>query len=349
MANIPPPHQGRFIGLRIKLWIGFTLLFTAVFAIAFFWFYNFASAMALQRIQADLTATLQAAVAGVDADHFVALTQEAKPRDDGYTDDPRYWAHVKWLSTVQSIEPRAFIYTYIRGPESNQVLFVGSSGATLTPPQGAKFLETHQSKGNMMAGLQQMTFHNEFDPYADKWGKWVTGYIPIMNQQGSAVGALGIDFQADYVYQVQKGIRDRVLIAFTITYASLFAMVYLISLTLTRPITRLTRAAQRIAEGDYEHELGVRPPRFPDEISALARVFALMVDKVYQRERSLRQQVQDLKIEIDEARRQKQVSEIVDSDFFQDLQTRARALRRRNQPGSSSETVSLDPPTPPAP
>jgi len=51
--------------------------------------------------------------------------------------------------------------------------------------------------------------------------------------------------------------------------------------------------------------------------------------EAYIREQGLRQEIQQLRIEIDEAKRQKQVSEIVDSDFFQDLQARAHAMRTR--------------------
>jgi len=38
---------------------------------------------------------------------------------------------------------------------------------------------------------------------------------------------------------------------------------------------------------------------------------------------------QGLRIEIDEGKRQKQVDEIVETDFFQDLQAKARAIRTR--------------------
>lgn len=51
--------------------------------------------------------------------------------------------------------------------------------------------------------------------------------------------------------------------------------------------------------------------------------------EAYIREQSLKQEIQQLRIEIDEVKRQKQVSEIVDTDFFQDLQAKARAIRSR--------------------
>jgi twitching motility two-component system response regulator PilH len=50
------------------------------------------------------------------------------------------------------------------------------------------------------------------------------------------------------------------------------------------------------------------------------------------RERALRQEVQALKIEIDEAKRQRQVAEITDTDYFQQLRDRARRLRGTDTP-----------------
>ena len=322
----------RFISLQVKLLVGFTLLFTAVFAVAFYWFYNFASGMALQRIQEDLTDTLMAAAEGVDAERFVALAKEGVPRQDGYTDDPRYWEHVNWLVTVNKIEPRAQVYTYVRGKEKNQVLFVGSIGAVADPPWGVKFLEPYTSTGSLIRGLDGTTYRSNFKPYEDKWGRWVSGYTPIKSKQGELVGGLGIDFRADYVYEVQQAIRDRVWIAFGITYATLFILVFLVSRTLTRPIVALTRTAERIGEGDYEQDLSyLTKGRFSDEIGTLARVFSIMVGKVYQREQKLIRQVEELKIEIDEVKRKKQVSEIVESDFFQDLRAKAREMRDRGR------------------
>ena len=55
-----------------------------------------------------------------------------------------------------------------------------------------------------------------------------------------------------------------------------------------------------------------------------------MADKVRQREQSLKRQVEALKIEIDETKRKKQVSEIADSDFFRELQAKARDMRAKH-------------------
>ncbi len=65
--------------------------------------------------------------------------------------------------------------------------------------------------------------------------------------------------------------------------------------------------------------------------------------EAYIREQSLKHEIQQLRIEIDEVKRQKQVSEIVDSDFFQDLQAKARTIRSRRSGGVTPPTDSPAP------
>ena len=64
-----------------------------------------------------------------------------------------------------------------------------------------------------------------------------------------------------------------------------------------------------------------------DALGNLARVFQRMAREVAARERALRQQVIELRIEIDEAKSARQVAEITETDYFRDLQRKADALR----------------------
>ncbi len=80
--------------------------------------------------------------------------------------------------------------------------------------------------------------------------------------------------------------------------------------------------------------------RLADEINVLASNFSVMVNKVYHREQTLRRQVEELKIEIDETKRIRQVAEIVETDFFRDLQVKADRMRSRR--GSHESTTPSD-------
>lgn len=66
-----------------------------------------------------------------------------------------------------------------------------------------------------------------------------------------------------------------------------------------------------------------------DELGRLARVFQRMASEVQAREQRLRSEVQQLRIEIDEARKTHQVAEITGTEYFKDLSRRGRELRDR--------------------
>ena len=77
--------------------------------------------------------------------------------------------------------------------------------------------------------------------------------------------------------------------------------------------------------------------------SAFLSVFFRMVEDVKKREASLKQQVQLLTIQIDEAKREKSVKELTDTDFFEELQEAARRVRaereaKLNQSSESDES-----------
>jgi methyl-accepting chemotaxis protein len=318
-----------FLSIRVKLLVGFTLIFTLVFALAYYWFYTYATQVAKNQIRDDLVNTLNATADGLDGDTLVALAQTGKPNAAGFSDDPRYVQELDYLDYIHKIEPRAWPYTYVKGTGPLEVIFVADLWARYDPARAGKFLEPYTTEGPMYDGLTALNY--DMTPYTDQWGSWVSAWMPVKDSKGNDVGGIGIDFRADYVFQVQKGIRDSVVGAFAVTYLALFVLVYLVSRAIASPIGTLTEIAERIGEGDYEQDLShLTATRFPDEIAKLASVFEIMVGKVYQREQSLRREVEELRIMIDESKKKEQVQEIVDSEFFVDLKERAREMRNRS-------------------
>lgn len=66
-----------------------------------------------------------------------------------------------------------------------------------------------------------------------------------------------------------------------------------------------------------------------DALGQLGRVFQRMAHEVATREQQLRQQVQELRIVIDESRKAQQVAEITETEYFQQLQEKAEKLRSK--------------------
>jgi CRP/FNR family transcriptional regulator, cyclic AMP receptor protein len=92
---------------------------------------------------------------------------------------------------------------------------------------------------------------------------------------------------------------------------------------------KVTAAAAAVEAGVYVPEALDDVALRTDALGQLARVFQRMVREVYAREESLKRQVAELRIEIDEAKKSQQVAEIIDTDYFQQLQQKALEFRKR--------------------
>ncbi len=93
-------------------------------------------------------------------------------------------------------------------------------------------------------------------------------------------------------------------------------------------VGHLTGAASAVEAGDFDAAtLGPVAAR-DDALGRLARVFGRMADEVRAREERLQAEVRELRIEIDETRQSRKVAEITETDYFQDLRSRASDLRR---------------------
>ncbi|MFN2283502.1 MAG: sensor with HAMP domain-containing protein, partial [Anaerolineae bacterium] len=85
----------------------------------------------------------------------------------------------------------------------------------------------------------------------------------------------------------------------------------------------------RVAAGQYDRSFAASKDYQDNSIESLAAEFAQMAAQVHQREEELRKEVMELRIEINESKRQKQLEEITETDYFQKLQSQARSLRKR--------------------
>ena len=103
------------------------------------------------------------------------------------------------------------------------------------------------------------------------------------------------------------------------------------------PVNLLIRATQAIENETYDTQVLDEVATRQDEMGNLARMFQHMSKTVYARTRQLKEQVQKLRIEIDQVKREREVSEIVESDFFQDLQSKANTLRNRRTKPTDDE------------
>ena len=63
----------RYVSLRVKIWLGFILVFTPVFIASYYWFYQYTSDRVLRGISDSLVDTIGGAIKVMDVEGFVKL------------------------------------------------------------------------------------------------------------------------------------------------------------------------------------------------------------------------------------------------------------------------------------
>ena len=111
----------------------------------------------------------------------------------------------------------------------------------------------------------------------------------------------------------------------------LISAVVLVSRNITVPIVQLTGEAHAMEKGEYDVKaldllLG---RRIEDEVTDLSRVFKQMAKAIKLRETRLKDEIRQLRIEIDEQKKQEEVRRVIESESFQQLQAKAATLRAR--------------------
>jgi CheY-like chemotaxis protein len=96
-------------------------------------------------------------------------------------------------------------------------------------------------------------------------------------------------------------------------------------------VTVLTAAAASVRDGVPVDEAAIgQVAGRDDDLGELARAFGRMVQEITQREAALRAQLAEIqRLEVDAASRAQAVSEITDSEYFQQLRAKAQTLRQR--------------------
>lgn len=155
--------------------------------------------------------------------------------------------------------------------------------------------------------------------------------VQVVAWSATTGGNVAVVFQprAAFLAPIDR-LADTTRIALAIVAAVALALALLVARRLSRPVSALTTAASALeanTEPDTQRLESIGRSR--DDIGRLARVFTSMAIEVAERERRLREQVEALKVEIDEDRRRVAVAELTDTEFFKDLLDRAAEIRRR--------------------
>ncbi|MEM7594389.1 MAG: cache domain-containing protein [Cyanobacteria bacterium P01_A01_bin.83] len=161
----------------------------------------------------------------------------------------------------------------------------------------------------------------------------MTGFTPLESEPW----VLGVNTPRDIFESPMRALiwRNSYFVLLVGGTASIIAL--LLSRSLVKSIRILTRAGKALQKGDFRPEMLAKTSRSQDDLGRLAFVFLQMAEEINNRERDLKSQVQNLQVEIDETKKEKQIAEITGTEYFKDLQKRAKRLKGRINTGEHLE------------
>jgi two-component system NtrC family sensor kinase len=119
---------------------------------------------------------------------------------------------------------------------------------------------------------------------------YYTAYMPLRDYRGRAIGMLGVGVREE-VYTDMQGQTVTLfsgLIALGMIFG--FAMTYVVSAWLIKPVRELAQGMNRVAEGDLALKVRIHST---DELGRLANAFNLMVKAIKERDMRLREQAEE--------------------------------------------------------
>ena len=103
---------------------------------------------------------------------------------------------------------------------------------------------------------EKETFIGELS-YDEKWGANVASYVPLLNAKGDLIGVLGIDMEAQNIYDLMAKNRAEIIVFTIIAIIITLIVSWISSKIITLRLKRLTNKVKRIREGDFSVKFDV--------------------------------------------------------------------------------------------
>jgi sensor domain CHASE-containing protein len=162
----------------------------------------------------------------------------------------------------------------------------------------------------------------------------VAGYTVLRDLYDDPALALRVEMPREVYAQGQQSLRLLMLALLIVGAVTIVLTLLLLERLVLIRLVKLSEGVAEIgASGDLSRRLSL-PGQ--DELAMLAGAINKMLQDLQDalaRVKVLRQEVQQLRIEIDQIKAQKQVAEITDSEYFQRLQQQAKDARSRPRKG----------------
>ena len=235
--------------LQFRLTISFILLILLITGLTYFSTYNEAKKALKETVREELTEVIGIASTQVKGD----ILKKMLLLKAGDEEMAEYKEVAGFLLGLRK-NSKDLANFYVLRKEGDKMFFLADDAYLETPDDFAKIGEEYADYDEaLVQGFTAATASPEF--YTDKWGTFLSGYAPLKDETGNTVAVIGVDMAVEKVLAKQKFIGSLlyIIIGLSIVIAGLIILFF--SRTIIKDITNLTKATNRISQGELDVQL----------------------------------------------------------------------------------------------
>ncbi len=131
----------------------------------------------------------------------------------------------------------------------------------------------------MLKGFEGAVVEDE--PVVDKFGLSLSGYAPVRDDKGRAIGVLGVDVMVDRLVLLQEKVMWVTLAVFGAASVLVGLLSFFVSRSIRAPLNELISATSAIAQGEYDAQIAFSRT---DEFGVLGQCFGGMAKELKERQ-----------------------------------------------------------------
>jgi HAMP domain-containing protein len=256
-------------GFQFKLTIAFIILLVTLLVFSTYFTYQRTIAQQKEELRSKILGFAKLASMLIDVNRHSQIKPEAASQNT-----PAYKEIKTVLGKIRDIDPLIdSVYTMVKSDKENIWMFVVDSGDT-------RGISAYCGEPYDVSDIPEMklAFSQpgvDKEPMVDKWGVWLSGYAPLLNQQGEAVAIVGMDVSSASIKNMQFILAKRLLWVLILGIVFSWIMSWLLTRSITSPLHKLIIVAREVEKGNFDNKVEVNSK---DEIQELAVAFNLMTE-----------------------------------------------------------------------
>jgi adenylate cyclase len=263
-------------------------IFLLVFGLAFIvsgatgsYFYFSAKKSMFETIRQELMATAAAFAQTISGDELESLVDPKQMNSATYKEIQE----VLWGITQTNDE---FFYAYTMRFRDGQVYFVVDSPPSDDNGDGVIGEDELPAAINEPYSDPPQTLLEGFihpsadhEPIRDKWGWFISGYAPVFDREGKAVGLLGIDMSVSQVQAKLERIKKAGLLSLFFALGIGLVLTIVVTRGITSPLKAMKEGFKQIARGNFDFKLKVKSN---DELGQLSEHFNILMQELKEKQ-----------------------------------------------------------------